>query len=173
MASKYRKIDAVGQYDENACWAACMEWWLKATNLGSVVQDDLFTDYLLLRGDGGSISREGLVQLMDDPRWYMERDGFYHATSLTKAKLKEYLKKGPVYFGYYDKQILSNHVNVIYGVSGNQVYAMEPHFKQNSDGSYQGRHVMRSLSYYNFTGEVFIGTPKAYTSSGSDESYYY
>lgn len=171
MATKYQSVDPVGQYDENACWAACLEWWLRAANPGNIVQDDVFEDYPLLRDTNGTIIREGLIQLIDDPRWYMKRDGFYHASHFKKSKLKKLLKDGPVYIGYYDQNMATCHVTVIHGIAGNLVHVMEPHFSPGSGDAYNGKHITRNFSYYNFTGEVFLGTPRAYT-TGYDESYY-
>ncbi|HEX8367802.1 MAG TPA: papain-like cysteine protease family protein [Pyrinomonadaceae bacterium] len=175
MAINYRDVEAVGQYDGNACWAACLEWWLTATRLGNIYQEEVFEEYPLLRNSNGTIQREGLITLINDPRWYMSYEPFYVASQLTKSKLKRHLAAGPVYIGFFDQKLGNYHVNVIYGIksgggSNPQVSVMEPMGEKNStdpeDRSFKGKHVKRHLKYYTAIGECFLGSPA--TASGSD-----
>jgi hypothetical protein len=181
MAINYKHFHPVGQYDENTCWAACLEWWIRAQNLGNLVQDDLAADYLLTRGDGGSLNMNGIVQLMEDPRWGMQRYVYYSGAQLTADGMKSLLAAGPAYVAYYSPRLKSNHVNVIYDISGSgshaKVWAMEPHDREISgdDPGYYGAHKHRHLSAYT-TGQVQVGILKsgAYSEgTGYDESYYY
>ncbi|HKX84195.1 MAG TPA: hypothetical protein VJL58_08250, partial [Pyrinomonadaceae bacterium] len=162
MASKYRYIDAVGQYDENACWAASLEWWLKATNLGNIYQDDVFEYYPSFRDTNGTITREGIQTLITDPQWYMSYDHVVSATTFSKSKVKQHLKSGPMYIGYWDQKVGGYHVNVIYAYGAGQVSVMEPMGEKEQNGpGYIGKHLKRKLSYYKFGGEIFIGSPAA------------
>ncbi len=176
----YKQIQPVGQYDENTCWAASLEWWIRAHNLGNVIQDDLAGDYLLMRGDGGSLNMDGIVQLMEDPRWCMQRYVYYSGTVLTADRMKSLLATGPVYFAYYSNKLQSNHVNVIFDISGSgshaKVWAMEPHSRKMpgaDEVGYYGAHKHRYLSAYT-TREVQVGIAKnSSQGTGYDESYYY
>lgn len=180
MSNIYKKYPAVGQYDENSCWAACLEWWNRSMNLVSMTQEDVFNDYMLLRGDGGSLSMNGIIQIIEDPRWSMKWYAYYAGHAFTADRVKSLLASGPIYVGYWSNKLQSNHVNVIYGVSGSGSHAtvnvMEPHAVPiaGDDPGYYGRHKVRKLSLYT-TGEVHVGVLKGYASSGTgyDESYYY
>lgn len=181
----YHTVEPVGQYDDNACWAASLEWWLAATNLGTIYQDEVFEEYPLLRNSNGTISRQGLITLINDPRWYMNYEPFYLASYLTKAKLKKHLAAGPVYIGYYNQHLGNYHVNVIFditsGGSNPKVWVMEPMAERTTPGdptdlSYRGKHVKRNLKYFTAVGECFVGSPAlaaggSYESSGYDDSY--
>ncbi len=179
MPTNYKNIAAVGQYDENSCWAASLEWWLRAQKIAEIYQDDVLDDYRLLRGDGGSLNFAGIVQLIEDPRWCMRWVPFYVGSQLTSDQLKSLLSMGPVYVGYKDNKIGSNHVNVIYKVTGKgpsaQVSSMEPHHAPlgGEDPGYKGAHVKRRLDYYT-TGEVHVGLLRGYSGGYDyDESYYH
>lgn len=177
----YKQLHAVGQNDETTCWAASLEWWIRAHNIGNLIQDDLAGDYLLMRGDGGTLNMDGIIQLMEDPRWSMQRYVYYSGAQLNATKMKALLASGPVYFGYWSPKLQSNHVNVIYDISGSgshaKVWAMEPHATAigGGDSGYRGAHKHRYLTAYT-SREVQVGVIKNGSSSsgsGYDESYYY
>lgn len=178
MSTNYKHIPAVGQYDENSCWAASLEWWLRAQRLMEIYQDDVLGDYMNMRGDGGSLNFSGIIQLIEDPRWCMQWVPYYSGAQLTSGRLKSLLASGPVYIGYKDNTINSNHVNVIYRAKGSgssaKVYAMEPHHKAigAGDPGYFGSHVKRRLDYYT-SNEVHIGIIRGSYSTGTgyDETY--
>ena len=168
MGSRYRYVGAVGQEDKNACWAACLSWWLKATNKRRIEQweimdDDAYSDFWDVEGSSGTISREGLLSIMKDPRWGMVHQVVERGSDLTSAVVEAHLNFGPIYVGYYDVVVGGNHVNIIYDISGAagypQVKIMEPAGYRKRDGSYKGKHLERGLTYYRAK-EVILASPK-------------
>ena len=181
MAVKYKHISPVGQYDENSYWAACIEWWTRAQNVGAFNQEDLFDNYLLMRGDGGSVNMNGIIQVIEDPRFSMRYIPYYSGAQFTADRVRNLLATGPLYVGHYSHDISNNHVNVIFDITGTgshaKVWAMEPHWKKipgADEVGYIGHHVHRPLRRYT-SGEVHVGMLKGMSSEGTgyDESYYY
>lgn len=158
MAKSYRNIDAVKQIDETTCWAACLEWWLKAVeNRTKLTQEDALQRYLQYWKDSadGSISKHGMSQIVYDADWRMEVQ-YQLAWNMSEETLLEHIARGPVYFGYYEKKVNGNHVNVVYGAiekkSGLKLQVMEPD---------RGKHKIRTFSYYtNNIGDIVLASPK-------------
>ena len=166
---RYRQIAAVGQQDNTACWAASLEWWARATGREETEQWILMEDYDYLwsnRADG-TISRAGMITLVSDARWRMDHQVLPTVNDLNPIVLFAFLRTGPVFTGFFDRQVNGNHVNVIYGMEKGDddptVFAMEPGSSRQNDGSYTGAHVHRRLSYYKRQGEVILASPRAGT----------
>ncbi len=168
MGSKYKNVKPVGQEDKNACWAASLSWWLRATNKRKIEQweimdDDRYSDLWDVSGSGGTIQETGIVKIMTDPRWGMTHQKIHNRADLTWAVLAAFLNFGPIYIGYYDVVVGGNHVNVIYDMDGPMEYprlhAMEPAYKRKSNGKYKGMHVERAISYYRSNG-VLLASPQ-------------
>ncbi|MCO6512045.1 MAG: hypothetical protein J5I65_14770 [Aridibacter famidurans] len=163
---RYRHIAAVGQQDDTCCWAACLEWWARATGREETEQWILMEDYdqLWMNSSDGTITREGMISLVSDSRWDMAHQVLPDRSHMTRAVLFAFLRSGPVYTGFYDRNVTGNHVNVIYGMddaeTNPQIFAMEPAASQNEDGSFRGRHVHRSLNYYRTQGEIILASPR-------------
>lgn len=168
MASRYRNYKAVGQEDRNACWAASLCWWLKATNKKRIEQweimdDEEYSDLWDVSGSEGTISEDGILKIVKDGRWEMDHYKVDSGVNFTASLLDSFLAFGPVYIGYTDIVNGGHHVNVIYDMYGDwaypQVCAMEPGSKKKADGTFVGRHVERGLNYYR-SGAVILASPK-------------
>lgn len=168
---RYRNIAAVGQQDNTCCWAASMEWWARATAREETEQWMLMEDYeqLWMNRADGTISRQGMITLVSDARWNMAHQVLPDRSHMNKIVLFAFLRSGPVFTGFFDRNVGGNHVNVIYGMDDNgdnpTVYAMEPAASRNSDGSYVGNHVRRRLNYYRTQGEIILASPRQGASS--------
>ncbi len=158
MAKNYRNIKAVKQEDKTSCWAACLEWWLKAVESRPKLEQweiiEEYSEYWESTSDG-TISKLGLCKLVYDARWRMQVQ-YQLALNIREETLLEHLARGPVYFGYYEKKVNGNHVNVIYDYfekKGNlQLKLMEPN---------GGKHKTRPFTYYsNNIGEIVLASPK-------------
>ncbi len=166
---RYRQVAAVGQQDNTACWAACLEWWARAVGREETEQWILMEDYDFLwdNGGDGTISRAGLLTIVRDSRWRMEHQVLPTVQDLNPVVLFAFLRTGPVFTGFFDQQVSGNHVNVIYGMGNGEtnprVFAMEPGHTRRSDGSYRGRHVHRDLSYYKRQGDIILASPRSGT----------
>lgn len=170
MASRYKNYTAEGQDDNNACWAACLVWWLRVTNKmhseqWEIMSSDEYSDLWNVTGGDGTISEAGILQIVSDSRWGMVHQKLALGSHLDYATLKAHLNFGPVYIGYGDIVSGANHVNIIYDVFGHekfpQVSVMEPAFAKKSGGGFKGKHVERSLAYYRSSSNpVILASPK-------------
>ena len=154
----YKNISAEGQYDGKLCWAACLAWWTRATDRLNREQDWFQEEFSQLWEPprDGTIDDDGMKRILSDLRWRMYWEPVKSQVKLTPGLMRRYLNYGAVYLGYYDSNISSPHVNVIYAMTGGgsdpQVSVMEPRHTMNSDGSFQGAHLTRTLSYYKSPG---------------------
>lgn len=142
VKNKYRHIKAVKQHHPNACWAAALEWWLKAVNNNNAIsrhsmwndadiksryENDSTTNAVLSteHDDYGVLEEQEILWLLKQPRWGMAA---YKMTGLDGDALLALLEKGPVYIGYFDAYSNGNHVNVICGYNPDydMVEVMEP-----------------------------------------------
>lgn len=168
MGSKYRYVPAEGQEDNNSCWAACLVWWLRATNKRrmeqwEVMSEDAYSDLWDNPTSEGTITDQGLLTIVNDNRWEMRSQVIEKGVDLNGAIIKAHLHFGPVYIGYYDDVRGGKHVNVIYDIYGPidypRVLLMEPASKRKNNGTFKGKHDDRGLSYYRF-GKVILGSPR-------------
>ena len=157
MGKHYRNIKAVKQEDNTSCWAACLEWWLKAVvNRPKKEQWEIIADYSQYweTTPDGTISRLGLCKLVYDARWRMKVQ-YQLPWNMREETLLEHLSRGPVYIGYYDKKVNGKHVNVIYDSYRNggvlKLRAMEPN---------KGKHSIRNFSYYTRGEELVLASPQ-------------
>lgn len=157
MANKnYRGIKAVKQEDRNSCWAACLEWWLKSVeNRKKMEQWELLIEYSDYCNSDGTITKWGIYNIVNDPRWNMENKCFV-GFQADYEKFSEHASRGPIFCAFTESGTSRKHVNVIYSVYQKnnvcKVKAMEP------DG---GKHVIRNLSYYNFgLSDIWLASPK-------------
>ena len=166
----FRNISAEGQDDGKLCWAACMAWWTRATDRLNRDQSwfqEEFSQFWQPPRDG-TIDDQGMMTIISDRRWRMYWEPVTQV-NLTPALMRRYLNYGAVYLGFYDSNISSPHVNVIYKMigSGNnpQLEVMEPrHTMNSSDGSFQGAHLTRTLSYYKSPGcTIYIACAKPWS----------
>ena len=158
MAKDYLRIAPVNQFDPTACWAAALEWWARAIGGRTVVtQLNLLTLYLRYwdstnpdtNPNYGTISRAGLISVINDSRWGMTASAM-SGGGLTTALLNQKMRLGPVLIGYYEPAVSGNHVVVAYGASDTHVAVMNP------DGG-----VFRGLlvNHFSRSPEVILGIP--------------
>ena len=156
MATDYLRIAPVAQFDPTSCWAAALEWWARAIGGRTVVrQVDLLNIYVRYWDSSdpdnnpnyGTISREGLIAVINDPRWGMTASAM-PGSQLTTVLLNQKMRQGPVILGYYEPAVNGKHVVVAYGASATHVAAMNP------DGGH-----LRGLpvEHYSHSQEVILG----------------
>jgi hypothetical protein len=159
MAKDYLSIAPVQQFDPTACWAAALQWWARAIGGRVVVRQldllSLYVRYWDSAGDPdtnpnyGTISRAGLISVIQDSRWSMTASAMAGG-DLTTRLLNQKMRFGPVILGYYEPAVSGNHVVVVYGASETHVAAMNP------DGA---RFVGRPIGDYSGSPEVILGIP--------------
>ena len=68
MASNYRSIPPVGQWDGMSCWAACLAWWLKAVGgeRPKWSQKDLIVNFYGFTDDSGGIQVDQLIAALNN-----------------------------------------------------------------------------------------------------------
>ena len=163
MDSWYQHLPAEGQIDANACWAACLRWWLFAAKSIFEDQQNLLMKYD--SGEDGTINEKVMRQIIEDTQWGMTKEIFRSATNFTAKALQKHLAHGPVYVGYTESGTRKKHVNVIYAMetSGGitKVAVMEPQTgKEKPDCSFEGKHMVKSLRDFNRLGSVYVGSLK-------------
>ena len=159
MAKDYLAIAPVAQFDPTSCWAAALEWWARAIGGRVVVRQidllNIYVRYWDSTGDPdtnpnyGTISREGLIAVINDGRWGMSASAIAGG-DLTTALLNQKMRFGPVILGYYEPSVSGNHVVVAYGASETHVAAMNP-----DGGHFRGLPV----GHYSQSSEVILGIP--------------
>lgn len=160
MSKNYLGIAPVQQFDPTACWAAALQWWARAIGGRTVITQlnllNLYVRYWDSSGDPdtnpnyGTISRAGLLSVIDDPRWGMSSSAIAGG-DLTTVLLNQKMRLGPVILGYYEPAVGGNHVVVAYGASDTHVAVMNP------DGAlFTGL----PIGHYSQSGEVILGIPK-------------
>ena len=158
MAKDYLSIAPVQQFDPTSCWAAALQWWARAIGGRVVVRQlDLLNIYVRYWDSSnpdtnpnyGTISRPGLISVMQDSRWGMAASPM-PGGELTTALLNQKMRLGPVIMGYYEPAVSGNHVVVAYGASATHVAVMNP------DG---GRFRGMPVGYYTPSPEVILGIP--------------
>lgn len=169
MATKdYNTVSPVRQFDDMACWAASMEWWLAymggsrpVLNQYDIIDIDKVKDNSYYPEDTdtgnadanfGGLTKAGMKALFDHKPFKMQYKR-YGAGSLKLASLKKRLKKSPIVIMYYDSTVGGYHANVVvyagdllFGLTEG-VVSMEPR-----NPSFESRF----LSWYT-ANEVFIG----------------
>jgi len=158
MSKDYLRIAPVAQFDPTSCWAAALEWWARAIGGRAVVRQlDLLNIYVRYwdsrdpdnNPNYGTISRTGLISVLNDTRWGMVASPMPGA-QLTTVLLNQKMRLGPVIIGYYEPEVQGNHVVVAYGASATYVAAMNP-----DGGHFRGRLV----NHYASSPEVILGIP--------------
>jgi hypothetical protein len=142
VSNPYKHIKPVKQRYDNNCWAACLEWWLKAVNNNNALsQYALWKDpdmkqrytsdsttgevFTKRHDDYGTMEEHEMLWLLKQPRWGMAA---YKISKIDGSALESLLETGPVYIGYFDSYSNGNHVNVICGYNSEYelVKVMEP-----------------------------------------------
>jgi hypothetical protein len=159
MAKDYLSIAPIQQFDPTACWAAALQWWARAAGGRTVITQlnllNLYLRYWDSSGDPdtnpnyGTISRAGLISVINDPRWGMSASAMAGG-ELTTVLLNQKMRLGPVILGYYEPAVGGNHVVVAYGASATHVAVMNP-----DGGQFSGRPV----GHYSQSSEVILGIP--------------
>lgn len=161
MAKNYLHIPAVGQLDNTSCWAACLKWFWLATRNVYKSQKGLILKYGDITDDWGALELTQIQSVIDDQK--MTREVFPNGTSFTVDSIREHLDYSPLFVAYTKTSTGTNHVNVIYGVSGTGnnafVAAMEPDAGVKANNlNYNGKHMAKQLSEYNQLGPVTVGS---------------
>lgn len=172
----HREVKAVGQMDSNACWAACLQWWLAA------MPDRERLDQLGLIGRAtGMAFRNGTLDPAQLDR-LVARNKFGMATRRPKGDkaLTEHFGRWPMLIGFKSPGGFS-HINVIHGhdAKTGAIHVMEPWYPdpvlvanhldtiddgngppvyiwidgwnghaQNETYKFNGAHVTRTFAYY-------------------------
>jgi hypothetical protein len=168
MARDYTTVSPVQQFDDMACWAASMEWWLnymggsrpQMTQYDIIqikkVKDNSYypedTDEGNADQNFGGLTKAGMKALFNYSPFKMQYKK-YGAGALKLASLTKRLKKSPIVIMYYDATVQGYHANVVvkaeevlWGLA-NGVTSMEP-----PNPSFESRF----LSWFT-SGEVYIG----------------
>ncbi len=168
MAKDYSIVSPVQQFDDMACWAASMEWWLNYMG-GSrpqlsqydiigikKIKDNSYypsdTDTGNADQNFGGLTKEGMKALFNHSPFKMQYKR-YDAGALKISSIKKRLKKSPIVIMYYDSTVQGYHANVIvkaedvfFGLADG-IVSMEPR-----NPSFESRFLM-----WFTTGELYLG----------------
>ncbi len=151
---------AVAQFDQTACWAAGLEWWLRCMQPSRVVIDQLnlinkFVQYWNndeSSSEYGTIDGIGLGHIMDDASIRMNYS-VRLASSWNSAFVGEKLAISPVLLAYNETEVNGFHVCIIHSLNDTvsaDVNVMDPN---------RGRYRTRSHSRLT-TGNYVLGWAK-------------
>jgi hypothetical protein len=126
---------AVAQFDQTACWAAGLEWWLRCMAASRTVRNQLtlineFVDYWNhdeSDPEYGTIDGVGLGHIMDTPSIRM--DYLVKASSTWDDTLiNNKLAISPVLIAYNEQEVGGFHVNIIHSLNTDtaDVNVMDP-----------------------------------------------
>lgn len=163
MAKKYRYVDAVGQMNDMACWAACLKWWYRAQKGINASQVKLWDRYKHLRDGLGGMTVAGIEHIIRENGMFLT--SYRDATGFTPGEVSRLLAFGPIYTAYTETgREAKRHVNVIYGITSTdpwaEVLVMEPQAKKGSGDAWKGVHKKRSLSEFNLSESVYVGVDR-------------
>jgi hypothetical protein len=163
MGSKYRYINAVGQINNMACWAASLKWWYKAAMSIHPSQKKLWDHYKHLRDSFGGMPDPAMKTIIRENAMTLVE--YANATNFGITDLQWLLSYGPVYIAFTEAGTNRRHVNVIYEAWGNDDYAevraMEPQARDNGDGTWKGEHQKKPINNYNLSGSIWAGVLKS------------
>ena len=152
---KYGSIKAVKQMDPTCCWAASLEWWIRARQtLGSYTQVDILGLYAHLyekneaSSEYGTVNKAAMFKILGDVRWGMSTR-WIMGHQFTDDEAGIMLAKGPMIVGYFEPDAGGNHVVVMYEFSGSSnMKVMDPN---------SGRHRTWKRSKFRNQKELVLG----------------
>jgi hypothetical protein len=143
VENSYKNIKAIKQEHRNGCWAACLDWWMKANQFGlGLTQHSLRKEADLKamynsdsttgdvhnksHADYGVLEKHELLSVLRQPRFDMFVMEDPAPSGWTIAE--KLYSNGPIIIGYYDGVVMGNHLNVICGYDSDyeMVEVMEP-----------------------------------------------
>jgi hypothetical protein len=166
ITKEYATVSPVKQFDDMACWAASLEWWLSymGGSRPQMSQYDIIgiksvkdKSYYPEDSDAGNadqnfggLTKAGMKALFNYSPFKMQYKR-YGAGSLKMSSLKKRLKKSPIMIMYYDSTVQGYHANVIVSINDlwvtETITTMEPR-----NPSFEGRWLQQ------FTGdELYLG----------------
>ena len=158
----YGRNPAIRQFDANACWAACLEWWSKACGGGrpTLPQEEIASTYVKLWNksegkDYGAMSITNMATILREPQWRASVQ-CVERTQLSFEFLCKKLLSGPLFAAFYYQAGDASHVNVIVAPAVRQdkwreeFIGMEP---------WDGRYKVRSSSFFSGRG-MMIAVPQ-------------
>jgi hypothetical protein len=171
MAKDYTTVAPVKQFDDMACWAASMEWWLRymSPKRSIMTQIDIVAlpklkahtsmpeeTVIGSSANFGGLTAKGMKELFNHSPFRMKHKT-YSVGELTLGTLVKRLKSGPAVIIYNDLTVGGFHANVIIhgletvlGIQIQSVKAMDP-----SNGTFE----TRFFSWYT-RDEVTLAWPK-------------
>lgn len=174
MASKYKSIKPVKQFDDMACWAASLEWWLKYMSPKYPVSDQInlmaeFSSETYYPEDEtdenfGGLSDASMLNILNAPRFNLGT-AYKNGASVTYDFLKEKLKNGPAIVAFLDKGATSattpaetrlNHVNIVIKAKKQDNGVIKMTVMEPRTGTFEK---YRTITYYQH-GDVIIGWVK-------------
>lgn len=115
---------AVAQFDQTACWAAGLEWWLRCMRTSRTVRNQLnlisqFVQYWNHDENDpeyGTIDGNGLGHIMDDATIRMDYS-VKVSGSWDTTLINDKLAISPVLIGYNETEVGGFHVNIIHSLN--------------------------------------------------------
>jgi hypothetical protein len=150
---------AIKQFDQTSCWAACIDWWVKARKLkiARSGQIELLIDYSNFWNSDGTISQQNLKQLLEEKKW-KAKTILVNPNLLCHSYIKKLLNNGPIIVAFIRHDSANGHTNVIIAPSINEAgheegfIIMEP-----ENGTYR----KRTYGSYSTTGySTFFAVPE-------------
>ncbi len=158
MGYEYNKhLNAEGQFDRNACWAASISWWTRALMLNYkrkiTTQSELISQFDHLTNEDGSMPLSGIRRVCESAEIRIKLE------YITPAAFKKYTGiDTPMIIVFNYPLVGGTHMNAIFNQKGTTVACMEPYFPHpGKDGQRSGKYVRRDLSFFANSQEIGIG----------------
>lgn len=146
--NNYKSVPTVGQNDGMACWAACLAWWLKAVKDGrpSWTQNQVIKEYDKHTDDTGGFPPQKLIDVFSKDTRLKISAGVFKTNQYKFRGLP--IGEKPVIIAY-NHPSAGTHMNVIFGQSGRDLFAMEPyHPYPGKDGQRTGSFIERNVDFF-------------------------
>jgi len=146
----YTQTKAIGQFDKNSCWAACLSWWLKAvgdgrpalSQLNLIAEFDKYCD-----PDTGGLSPKAFKDVVSKDARFKMSMSYFTASKFVGAGLP--IGDTPIIVIYNYPTIGGTHMNVVFEKRDGTVNCMEPYFPYpGKDGNRTGKFERRPTSHF-------------------------
>ena len=160
-------VTPIGQFDQNACWAASLSWWTWAMAMGLdkrkfMSQMDLIKKFNNLCDENtGGMTKSGIRSICDSAEIRI------NLTYTGSADFKKFKNINMPMFIIFNYPVISGtHMNIIFNQKGNTVACMEPYYPYpGKDGRRSGRYIRRDLGFFCSGPQVGIGIAREYTAA--------
>ncbi len=154
-----KKISPVGQFDQNACWAASISWWTRAMmenfKRKHMTQTELISKFnYLCDEDTGGMTLAGFRTVCGNAEIKINLEYISPTTFKKYAGIDL-----PMIIVFNYPVIGGTHMNVVFNQKGSTVACMEPYFPfPGQDGKRSGKYIRRDMNFFANSQQIGVGS---------------